>query len=463
MKRRTTAVLAGLTAGVLVSGLTTGSATAAPTAGPGKIAPTENTSLHRADNLSSPQQERAEALRKEAVANLVTGKSTPIQRNGSEVVRLAGNKWVEWKRKPKTDPIFTILVEFGDQTKPVSGGTAGPLHNQIAEPDRVYDGSTTDDNSTIWASDFSPAYYKDLLFSKKKESMYDFYLKQSSGRYTVGGDVSDWVKVPYNEATYGSNALPNDAAGYWPFVADTINAWYKAQLAAGKTKAEITTYLKQFDIWDRYDFDGDGNFNESDGYIDHFQAIHAGEGEEAGGGDQGEDAIWSHRWYAYSTGYGSSGPEGNLYGGAPIGDTGIWVGDYTTEPENGGLGVFAHEYGHDLGLPDLYDTAGGDNGTAFWTLMSGGSWLNHGKQDIGSTLATWARGRSCSSAGSTTRRSTTARAKRSRSARPATRAASCRRRSSSTCPTRRSGPSTTPPPPDRWSGGAAALTGSTTR
>ena len=68
-----------------------------------------------------------------------------------------------------------------------------------------------------------------------------------------------------------------------------------------------------------------------------------------------------------------------------LGDSGIWIGDYTTEPENGGLGVFAHEFGHDLGLPDLYDTAGGDNGTAFWTLMSGGSWLNHGTDSIGTT------------------------------------------------------------------------------
>ena len=47
--------------------------------------------------------------------------------------------------------------------------------------------------------------------------------------------------------------------------------------------------------------------------------------------------------------------------------------------------MFAHEFGHDLGLPDLYDTAGGDNGTGFWTLMSGGSWLNHGTDSIGTT------------------------------------------------------------------------------
>ena len=49
-----------------------------------------------------------------------------------------------------------------------------------------------------------------------------------------------------------------------------------------------------------------------------------------------------------------------MHGGssrAAIGNTGIWVGDYTMQPENGGLGVFAHEFGHDLGLPDLYDTS----------------------------------------------------------------------------------------------------------
>ena len=44
---------------------------------------------------------------------------------------------------------------------------------------------------------------------------------------------------------------------------------------------------------------------------------------------------------------------GNLGGPNAVG---VWVGDYTMQPENGGLGVFAHEYAHDLGLPDQYDT-----------------------------------------------------------------------------------------------------------
>jgi immune inhibitor A len=150
------------------------------------------------------------------------------------------------------------------------------------------------------------------------------------------------------------------------------------------TLAQVEAYLDTFDRWDRYDYNGDGNFDEPDGYIDHLQIVHAGEGEETGGGAQGDDAIWSHRWYAYYTGVGTTGPSFNKLGGTQFGNTGMWVGDYTMEPENGGLGVFAHEYAHDLGLPDQYDTSGGDNSTGFWTIMSSGSYLGDGTVDIGS-------------------------------------------------------------------------------
>ncbi len=193
--------------------------------------------------------------------------------------------------------------------------------------------------------------------------------------------MTDWVKVPYNEARYGSNDAPT---GAWYAVQDGVNAWVAEREAAGDSAAEIKAELAEFDQWDRYDFDGDGDFNEADGYVDHFQIVHAGEDESAGGGAQGEDAIWAHRWYAFGTDSGSTGPDTNKLGGTEVGDTGIWIGDYTIQPENGGLGVFAHEYGHDLGLPDEYDTSGGgENSTGFWTLMSSGSWLGTGKESIG--------------------------------------------------------------------------------
>ncbi|GMA36656.1 immune inhibitor A domain-containing protein [Demequina litorisediminis] len=129
--------------------------------------------------------------------------------------------------------------------------------------------------------------------------------------------------------------------------------------------------LASFDVWDRYDYDGDGDFNEPDGYIDHFQIVHAGGDQADGDPIYGSDAIWSHRWYAYYTSAGSTGPDTNRLGGTEIGDSGVWIGDYTMQPENGGRSVFYHEYGHDLGLPDDYNVqSGGDNNNEHWTLMA---------------------------------------------------------------------------------------------
>ncbi|WP_406202119.1 MULTISPECIES: immune inhibitor A domain-containing protein [unclassified Streptomyces] len=352
----------------------------APAASVERHDPAEHT--HADHNLDGPMSKTQEAQREEALNQVISGRTKVKKRDGSQVVELKSkkgdSKYVELGRE-KTDKIFTILVEFGDKVSEF-GGTAGPLHNQIAKPDRKKD------NSTAWKADYNQKHFEDLYFGtgKKTESVKKYYEKQSSGRYTVEGEVSDWVKVPYNEARYGNNACgQTNCSSVWNVVSDGLNAWVAQQKAAGKTDAEIKTDVKQFDQWDRYDFDGDGNFNESDGYIDHFQVVHAGEDESAGGGAQGTDAIWAHRWYAFGTDAGATGPEGNKLGGSKVGDTGVWVGDYTVQPENGGLGVYAHEYGHDLGLPDHYDTQGGDNSTGFWTLMSSGSWLGTGKNEIG--------------------------------------------------------------------------------
>ncbi|WP_267713725.1 immune inhibitor A domain-containing protein [Streptomyces sp. CoH17] len=335
----------------------------------------------RSHDLKGPLSDTQAAQREEALNQVISGKASVKKKDGSNVVQLKSKKgdakYVELGRE-KTDKIFTILVEFGDKVDSRYGGTPGPLHNEIAKPNRKKD------NSTAWQEDYDQEHYQDLYFGSGKgvNSVKTYYEKQSSGRYSVDGEVSDWVKVPYNEARYGSNKCDPDNCA-WYAVQDGVTAWVADQKAVGRTDAQIKAQLAQYDQWDRYDYDGDGDFNEPDGYIDHFQIVHAGEDESAGGGAQGEDAIWAHRWYAFGTDAGATGPAGNKLGGTQIGDTGVWVGDYTIQPENGGLGVFAHEYGHDLGLPDLYDTNGGDNSTGFWTLMSSGSWLGTGRNEIG--------------------------------------------------------------------------------
>jgi immune inhibitor A len=170
-----------------------------------------------------------------------------------------------------------------------------------------------------------------------------------------------------------------------------VNAWVDDQHAAGRTDEQIATDLNSFDVWDRYDYDHDGNFNEPDGYIDHFQIVHAGGDQSDTDLQQGEDAIWSHRWRVYEQLKGTVGPDYDKAGGTPIGNTGLWVADYTMQPENGGVSVFAHEYAHDLGLPDEYDTAAAtgtqENPVNWWSIMAQSRVSGENEPGLGSRAA----------------------------------------------------------------------------
>ncbi|MBB5960137.1 immune inhibitor A [Saccharothrix tamanrassetensis] len=350
---------------------------------------TTDTVRQQTDELPHPLEDKRRALRQEALAKVLTGEATTEKRGASTVVKVgrkdkAGqqakvDQYVELERE-KVDKIFVVLAEFGDERHPqypdqdtapgIPGPQRfdGPAHNQIPQPDRAVD------NTTIWQPDFSRQYFQDLYFatSPGANSVANYYDKQSSGRYSVTGTVTNWVKVRYNEARYGrSDGYPcgsNLCNNSYELVRDAVTQWVADQQAAGRTTEQIRQELATFDEWDRYDYDGDGEFNESDGYLDHFQIVHAGGDQADRDPWQGEDAIWSHRGYAFKN-Y-NTGPGTNKLGGAPIGDTGLWVGDYTMQPENGGVSVFAHEYGHDLGLPDHYDVSGGGtNSVNWWSLM----------------------------------------------------------------------------------------------
>ncbi|MBB2985588.1 immune inhibitor A domain-containing protein [Terracoccus luteus] len=355
-------------------------------------------------DLRPPQAVKQDALRQKALQDRLEGKPSAqgkVARVGGADATARGaqgngakGQYVQLEREG-TDKIFVVIVEFGDeqypdprfQGPPPDGSTTdvtGPLHNEIPKPDR------TVDNSTLWLKDYSRAHYEDMYFNR----MAGYYERQSSGRYSVEGAVTDWVKVPFNEALYGRNYCGGIVcATSRALVRDALAVWVQNRLDAGQTMAEITAYLKTFDQQDRYDIDGDGNFDEPDGVIDHFQIVHAGGDEAAGDPNQGTDAIWSHRSAANLQAGGplGAGVDVGTNGGlvtsplVPNNSTGVWVYDYTVQPENGGLGVFAHEYGHDLGLPDLYDTSGNtggaENNTAFWTLMSSGANIGDGSRN----------------------------------------------------------------------------------
>ena len=378
------------------------------------------------DDLPNPAELKRRAMREAAVGGVLNGELTPVEINGSTVVNVGDtetaatadvngrrvqpteseDQYVELGRE-QTDQVFVILAEFGNQrdarypdrdtNSRIPGPIRydGPLHNQIPQPDR------TVDNSTIWQPDYNREHYQEMYFGEGPdvESLKTYYEVQSSGRYSVTGTVSDWVQVPFNQARYGrSDGYPcptNVCSNTWALVRDAANNWYDGQIAAGRSADDVRMELQQFDVWDRYDFDNDGNFNEPDGYLDHFQIVHAGGDQADGDPIYGEDAIWSHRWKAFYPDAGRTGPAGNLDGGTQIGNTGLWIADYTIQPENGGRSVFFHEFGHDLGLPDAYDTTGaGDNPVEYWSLMGQSRLGAEGEPFIGDRagdLGAWAK------------------------------------------------------------------------
>ncbi|MBI0575812.1 immune inhibitor A [Neobacillus cucumis] len=268
-----------------------------------------------------------------------------------------GNKYGQLKGNPdpveegtspgvqKKGKLLTIMVEYSDFE-----------HNNLKpeETDNYY-------------SDYTPEHYEKMIFGNKGEfkgphgedqvSQKQFYEEQSGGTYTIEGKAYGWLKVPGTAAYYGADRSTGGHDNVTPggskqLVKDTL----EAAKAAGVP-------LQDYDLEDPHDLDGDGNFWEPDGLVDHLQIIHSGMGQEAGGGSLGDNAIWSHRSAVFYD------PDG-LGKGLP----GFY--DYTVMPEDGATGVFAHEYGHDLGLPDEYDTQYTGTGEAigYWSIMASGSW-----------------------------------------------------------------------------------------
>lgn len=182
-------------------------------------------------------------------------------------------------------------------------------------------------------------------------SLNSYYYNASYGRVNVSSSCYGWYNSTRTLQYYGTPSGNNhDSTNMDSLVTEAVNA----------ANADVD--------FSRYD-------QNSDGWVDYLMIVHAGDDQATSGN---ANDIWSHEGYDFEQ---------------PTVD-GKRVGYYIMVAESSPMGVMAHEFGHLLGLPDLYDTdytqSGGEtDGAGLWDIMAAGSFLNAG--DTPSLISAWTR------------------------------------------------------------------------
>ncbi len=187
-------------------------------------------------------------------------------------------------------------------------------------------------------------------------SVKDYYVDNSMGKFTPIFDVYGPVAVSKNYSYYGKDSDGIEGNDYAPEVAFAE--------ACKKLDGQID--------FSKYDSDGDG---EVDVVFFYYAGFNQAEGAPA-------NTIWPHEW--------------EMEGSSSLSDSdrrfdGKYVNTYSCTSElsgtsgstMAGIGTACHEFGHALGLPDLYDTDYETNGStsavSFFSVMDSGSYANDGR------------------------------------------------------------------------------------
>lgn len=192
-------------------------------------------------------------------------------------------------------------------------------------------------------------------------SVRKFFSDQSDEQYTPDFDVIGPVTLSENVAHYGSN----DASG---------NDVLPGNMVVEACNIANASYGVDFTQYD----------NDGDGYVDFVYIVYAGKGEADGGADE---TIWPHNWDLESAYY----YDNCTYNKNKRRFDGKYINNYACSGEldgssgkRAGIGTIAHEFGHVIGLPDLYDIDYGQNSEdemtpGSWHIMDGGSYNNEGR------------------------------------------------------------------------------------
>lgn len=191
----------------------------------------------------------------------------------------------------------------------------------------------------------SVAEMNSIVFGK----MMSYFEEVSNGKMSVTGNITDWIDINNNTVDYGKDT-GSGSTGIDDTDGDGIpDSWKLIRDAMNLT-------------------DGSINFTKYDDII----VVHSG-------GDQAKTHYSDDIWSASYTGLEIATNDGITV------DRAILIAE--TDP----MGIFAHEFGHQLGLPDLYNTSGGSEYVGPWDLMALGAWLPGNQGTSPSHPTSWSK------------------------------------------------------------------------
>lgn len=180
-------------------------------------------------------------------------------------------------------------------------------------------------------------------------SVHDYFVEMSDSTYSPIFDVFGPITLDKSYAYYGQNSGSRKDIN--------INQFWSEALSQAISDYEFNT-----DLFD----------NNNDGIMDFVFAVYAGEGENISNADP--NTIWPK--------------ESSSVFNVTVNGTTYKFGGYgcTNEIFNNkhdGVGTFCHEFGHGLGLPDLYDSQHVADGMDYWDVMDSGDYILGGSCPVG--------------------------------------------------------------------------------
>jgi immune inhibitor A len=304
-----------------------------------------------------------------------------------------GDNHVAYRESTGDVPVLVLLAKYPGSDEPI-----GDMEGQV--PAKYYE-------DLIFGTEYNP--YELDQFKQydgadvpKDRTMQNAYKESSYGKVNLVRKENTefvWVEMPKGASYYLDQEGKYAESGKYVLGNENGDA---------HTGEFIRDLLKAAD--DQVDF---SQYAE-DGEVPNIFVIHEGTGAEF---SRDPAQFWSHKWSLLSAlyygKYYETGKPADVHSGMSQGAwinktvvedmtyDGVVVNNYNIQPGIGGnvagfdaatgtykeeaktgpfpaqTGVYAHEFGHALGLPDFYDTVYTSEGVGNYSMMAGGSWMRY--------------------------------------------------------------------------------------